>query len=347
MNFEQYNTLLEYGRFMQYDADGKVYVGVLPNAEYDAPKVDKVIEDILSAGKDYPWTMEKFTQYAQKYTPLRNAQINKAFKQLETLSVEQLAQLSDDQRLDILEKIMPSKPQLKDIEKLKPHKEKIEQLLFNLKFPAQFWEEEQRLAMSFVNRLQTIPHIKDNIQNWQQLETPQQKECLQRIADVFCKTYQMEPIAINFFTEAEYNEDRRRQGLDEKLVPPTGTALADKREISFCTDRIKICDNYVPIYLTFHEALHISQRERSFERYPQAARMLNEKFKYFQCVTEGAYLTEPSEVHAYGIDAMVREKAPEVLKVPFVDNKYDEKTRRAVDAATRTAQVLYAYNVKE
>lgn len=347
MNYEQYNTLLECGRFMQYKTEEGDFVGVLPRADYHEKRVDKVLDEIEAAGREYPLPLKKFMELAQKYTPIRNAQINLAFKQLETLSVEQLAELPQEQRLGILEKVMPPEPKLADIEKLKPHAAKIEQLLFNLKFPQQFWEDEKHLANSFANRLQTIPHLRENIQNWQQLETPEQQKCLQKIADVFCKTYGMEPINISFFTEAEYNADLARQGLAEKSVPPTGTALPAQREISFCADRMKTCDNYVPIYVTFHEALHIAQREREFEKCPEAERLLNEKFKYFQLVTERAYLTEPAEVHAYAMDEMVKSQAVETLKVPFVGNKYDDKTRREVDLALQTAHALYAYNVKE
>ena len=348
MNFEQFDQLLEYGIFRQFTADdGQAYVGVLPKEPYYERKVDKVVDALIERGEDYPILLDKFMEMAQKYTPLHQQKTAEAFNILETQSPEEISRLSPYKRLGILEKIIPTQPTLQDIEKLKPHADKVEQLMFGLKFPEQFFKDEERLAMSFVNRLQFIPHLKENIKNWQQLETAEQQQCIQKISDMFCQTYGIEPLKINFYTKEEYNEGLKKQGLPPVEIPPTGTATLSTRTIDFCADRMKECDNYVPIYLTFHEALHISQQERSFPDYPLAERLLQHKFTFLKLVSEKAYLLDPTEIHAYRMDSLVQTKAQETLKVPFVANKYDAKTRKAVDLAKQTAAALYAHSVKE
>ncbi len=348
MNFEQFDKFIEYGEFRQFVADdGQAYVGVLPRQAYYERKVSEIADAIVAENGEYPIQLEKFMKLAQEYTPLRNQKITEAFEVLNTKSPEEISRLSPNKRLEILERIIPPQPTLANINKLKPHAAKIEQLMFDLKFPPQFWKDEERLASSFVNRLQLIPHLKENIADWQQLETARQQQCIQKIADVFCKTYGIEPIKITFFTLEEFNRDRVNQGLDPVEIPPTGQASAADRSINFCADRIKICDNYVPIYLTFHEALHISQQERDFPQYPLVERMFAHKFDFLKLISDKAYLLEPSEIHAYHIDSLVQNKAQETLKVPFVANKYDAKTRKAVDLAKQTAAALYAHNIKE
>lgn len=348
MNFEQFDKFIEYGEFRQFVADdGQAYVGVLPSKDYYERKVNEIADAIVAANGEYPVPLEKFMQLAKEYTPLRNQKIAEAFEVLNTKSPEEISRLSPNKRLEILERIIPPQPTLVDINKLKPHAAKIEQLMFDLKFPPQFWKDEERLASSFVNRLQLIPRLKEDIADWQQLETPAQQRCLQKIADTFCKTYGIEPIKITFFTLEEFNRDRINQGLEPVEIPPTGQASATDRSIDICADRIKICDNYVPIYLTFHEALHISQQERDFPQYPLVERMFAHKFTFLQLVSEKAYLLDPTEVHAYRMDSLVQSKAQDTLKVPFVANKYDDKTRKAAALAKQTAAALYAYNVKE
>lgn len=345
MDFKQFNTLLEYGKFIAFEDNGEQKVGVLPIYQSGGAKIDAVINQILENGENYPFKISELNEYASKYMPLRMAKINSAFNILQTSSLEDIAQKSQEERLNILERIMPPQPKSADIEKLFPHKEKVAQLLFGLKFSENFWKTEEKLTFTFVNRLQIIPNIKQKIANWQQLEKSAQTECLQQIADVFCKTYQIEPIKISFFTLEEYRKKQIEQGLNPQNVPPTGQADLQKREISYCEERMKDCDNYVPIYLTFHEALHISQRERNFE--PMAERMLNPKLTYFKLVTEEAYLLEPAEIHAYAMDALVKQEAQENLRVAFVDNKYDSKTKQAVKQVQITASVLHAYNVRK
>lgn len=348
MNFEQFNQLIEYGKFTQFEGDdGKRYVGVYPRHLHYERKVDEIVNTLLAAGEKYPLAYDDFMKLAQEFSPLRTQKINKAFDVLKTCSLEEISRMPLHKRLAVLKTVLPPEPTLIDVKKLKPYAAKIEQLVFDMKFPRQFWKDEERLAMSFVNRLQFIPNLKENIANWQQLETATQQQCIRKIADLFCKTYGIEPLEIAFFTAEEYNQKRQQQGLPPLEVPPTGTSSLDKRTINICSDRIKECDNYTPIYLTFHEALHISQQERDFPQYPLAEHLLTYKFGFLKLISDKAYLLEPAEIHAYHIDSLVQNKAQETLKVPFVANKYDAKTRKAVDLAKQTAAALYAYNVKE
>lgn len=346
MTFEQFDILLDIGEFKVFEQNGSQFVGITPKKDRYQQKIDQIIDEIIQ-NEEYPFTFEEFSKKAQQYMPVRRSKTKEILHKLENYNLSEIAHLSCDERLDILNKIMPSEPTALDIERLKPYQAKIGQLMFNLKFPKEFWKQEEVLALKFVHRLQTIPNINENITNWQNLDISDQKKCLEQIVDVFVRTYHIKPIKVSFFSKEEYQNEQKSQGLEPNEVPPTGYALTDKHEICFCKDRMSLCDNYVPIYLTFHEALHISQKERHFSEFEGVEKLFDEKLSYFQLINKESYLLSPIEIHAYAMDKLVQEKAQEVIKAPFIGNKYDPMTKKAVDEATMTSRVLYAYNIRE
>jgi hypothetical protein len=133
--------------------------------------------------------------------------------------------MSDEERIELLDRLIPDTIYANDQEEkfklITDNKEKIEALLFNLKFPKEFWDEEKQKAHQFLNRLNTVPNLNEYIENWQTVNNETRKKVLRNVTDVFCQLCEIDDIKISFYTIEDYQEKQIAMGLDPKEKVPT------------------------------------------------------------------------------------------------------------------------------
>ena len=151
----------------------------------------------------------------------------------------------------------------------------------------------------------------NNMKNWHNISLDEKKATIAETAKIIEYIYGSS-LEIGFYTSEEY---RKKNNLKEDV--PVYGAYASKGKIFFNTDRLAD-DNFMGVYVLFHEFMHKRQSEADFEN-----QIVNRLFKtavynaftYEQQNIDPAsyeygdfYSIIPQEVHAYGMQKFVESK---------------------------------------
>lgn len=356
MKAREFKWLQTHCSFDECTYDGQNIILITPKKEKDRqPVYDILYRQQWRNG--YP-TLEEFndavTQLQPEYQNMRKAEQLRSEEAAQTLRNTDsriLAALPDEQKIKLLDHLLLEVYHSQDWDNAKlnhrhirENSEKLQSLLFHLKLPPEFMAEEAYKTRQFCNRLKFIPNLKQDLENWQGLPDDKRQEVMLKTADIFARTYDLPELKLNFFTDQEYKEQNSYEDWSNPdLLPPTGYAISPV--ISVNTDRIRICDNYLPVNMIFHEALHITQQEQDFSRFPMMEKFFEAKFSHLgiDSSISDVYLMNPVERHAYGMESAVKQYLQDELKVKYVGNTYSASKNRIIQSVTEKARILSAY----
>ena len=197
LSVSDYRWILQNCSLIVGQYKGKQYVVIEPKY----PKHKNKLNIIL--GKHQFPTLEEWNKMSKPLHAKRKEddmlRHDMAVRKLSGLSPEKLVRLNDKQRLEILDSLLVDVIG-KDVEAYKLNMEFVEttlgikideelnnvkSLLFGITLPKDFIDQEQARCLQFCNRLQSVPHLKEYLENWPKLEFNQRKELSQNILDVF------------------------------------------------------------------------------------------------------------------------------------------------------------------
>ena len=308
MNVDDFYDLITFSKIIA-DPDS----GIIDFYAYEG-KAD-IIEKLITENHLENITISQFQNLSERYMPqikaikkLRENKINDFI----SMSPKNIAQLPLEKKVEILETIFHkrlTKGELLNI--CYNNKEELKTLLYNIKFPKEFWEKEEKQADRFAALVANNKKITDSMKNWDNLNIEEKKATIKETAKIINYAYHTS-LEIGFYTSEEF---RKSHNLDENH--PVYTAYQQYGKIFFNTDRLEKCDNYTGVSVLFHEFMHKRQFEEKFDN-PLINRLFNDNIYSASCYEEHAidknskefgdmYSLMPAEIHAYTMQKYVED----------------------------------------
>ena len=347
LSVSDYRWILQNCSLIVGQYKGKQYVVIEPKYPKHKSKLNLIL------GKHQFPTLEEWNKMSKPLHVKRKEddmlRHDMAVRKLSGLSSEKLARLNDKQRLEILDSLIVDvigrdvEAYKLNMETVKSHKEQIKSLLFGITLPKDFIDQEEARCSQFCNRMQSVPQLKEYLENWPKLEFNQRKELSQNILDVFNSTYHTD-IKLKFFTTDEWRQEQLAKGLnpDERVM---STGYTDDNVIYISKERMSTCDNMAIPGLIYHEALHIVQEQEDWSRFPMVEKLFEPKFQYLAFDQEDLYVMNPIEVHAYGMDEHIREFLQEKMQIKFIDGSYPPELKQQVSETQEKARIMLKHSI--
>lgn len=254
-------------------------------------------------------------------------------KLLDTLFLDTYASVDENKRPITLNR-------RENIDLVQNNQEKLTALLFDMPFEKEFIADEIKKLKRFANLVMQIPNIKTDLEQYPSLKNAKKLKIANDVAEIFEYVYETKGIKIKPFTEEEY----KKQYPDDKKIIPTGYATSDKT-IYLNMDRLKRSDNLALLSMVFHEALHIYQSEHSFEQYPVASKMFDDKFAYLSAVQDGTYLLNHVEQHTYGMQHMFVDILRYDSQIKYIPNAYSAEESKKINDLREKAKISFDYKL--
>ncbi len=284
---------------------------------------ENTIEKLLDKYDLKDITKAQFAEMAEQYRPYiqtKNKLRETRIKSFISTSCENIAKLPLESKIEILNTIFDynlTNGELKNL--CLKHKDKMLALLYNIKFPKEFLEEEERKADRFIALVANNKKITDNMRNWKNLDIEDKKATIMETAKIINYAYHTS-LDIGFYTPEEF---RKENNLDENAHVPGAYHKGGK--IVFNTERLENSDNYMGVSVVFHEFTHKRQHRenfndkavnRLFECYMHSAEDFEEKNINKNSVEFGdIYSLMPKEVHAYTMQKYVEDRIADITGI--------------------------------
>lgn len=326
---------------------GKQYAVIDPKYPKYQDRLDRIL------GKSFYPTVEEWNKMARDLNPKRKnddmLHHNMAVRRLESMSPEKLAGLNNKQRIEILDSLLVDVIG-NDVEAfklnqqtVKTYKRQIKSLLFGITLPKDFIVQEQARCDQFCNRLQSVPHLKEYLEGWPQIEFSQRKELAENILGVFNASYHTN-IELKFFTKDEWRQEQKDKGLDpDKRI--MSTAYREGNAVFINKERMAACNNLAIPPLIYHEALHVLQEQEDWSRFPEIDKLFERKFTYLALDQEDLYVMNPIEVHAYGMDERITDFLKDKMQIKYIEGTYPPELKELVSQTQEKARTMMNYSL--
>ena len=283
--------------------------------------------DFLLGSFSFP-SIEEWNRLSRELTPKlkQSSQIRyeKALNKLTTMSNDKLTKLNNKQRIELLDSLLQDvigndfQTFSQNQKTISTYKEQIKILLFGIKLPPNFLKQELAKCEQFCNRLQSVSKLKENLENWPNLENTKRRDLIENILIAFNDIYKTN-IRLEIFSDNDWTSVRRPQGIYGKIssIP---TAYTEGNAIFINKEKIAICHNLAVPALIFHEALHIARRQDDWSHFPLVDKLFEAKFTYLTPEGNDLCIMNPVEMNAYKMDEEVADFLLEKMKVKFIEN---------------------------
>lgn len=220
LNVSEYRWILLNCNIMAGLYKGKQYAVIEPKFPKYQAKLDRLLGSIT-----FP-SIEEWNRLSRELKPklketgkLRHEQ---TVRKLAGMSNSRLATLNNKQRIELLDGLLQDVIG-RDLETFEQNRQTVSAygdqlkiLLFGIRLPEEFLRQEQARCEQFCHRLQSVPRLKEDLENWFELEFRLQRALAENIIKAFNDTYQTQ-IGLRFFGESEWY---RAQA--EKNAAPVG-----------------------------------------------------------------------------------------------------------------------------
>lgn len=207
LNVSEYRWILLNCNIMAGLYKGKQYAVIEPKFPKYQAKLDRLLGSIT-----FP-SIEEWNRLSRELKPklketgkLRHEQ---AVRKLAGMSNSRLATLNNKQRIELLDGLLQDVIG-RDLETFEQNRQTVSAygdqlkiLLFGIRLPEEFLRQEQARCEQFCHRLQSVPRLKEDLENWFELEFRLQRALAENIIKAFNDTYQTQ-IGLRFFGESEW-----------------------------------------------------------------------------------------------------------------------------------------------
>lgn len=352
MKIQDYKWIVQNCSLITNEIDGRQLVGIFPKYKRQEDKLEQIL-DTEQFEWGYP-TIEEFMTLSKEMAPLMKIERqNDLVKQkrvlqtLDRLSTQELADLPQKQKIDLLDKSIIKLYSGKDLDNFEKNSDAIAKyseqfkiLLFHLKFDQKFLDEEIALNDRFNNLLKHIPNLKENLESFRDLPQDKKIELAQNIIDTFNYVYNTKDIGLHTYTDKQY---RQEFPTDKTPYPPTG--YATNNSIHLNMDRLNKCDNMVIVSLVYHELIHIHQKERSYQQFLDMEKLMDDKFTIFNNDKKDCYVLSFNEQHAYNMDRRTIEFLKNEMNINFIDNTYSQNERNFIKDINNKAHAAFDWKL--
>lgn len=322
LNVSEYRWILLNCNIMAGLYKGKQYAVIEPKFPKYQAKLDRLLGSIT-----FP-SIEEWNRLSRELKPklketgrLRHEQ---AVRKLAGMSNSRLATLNNKQRIELLDGLLQDVIG-RDLETFEQNRQTVSAygdqlkiLLFGIRLPEEFLRQEQARCEQFCHRLQSVPRLKEDLENWFELEFRLQRALAENIIKAFNDTYQTQ-IGLRFFGESEWY---RAQA--EKNAAPVGetapAAYAEGCTVFINKEKIAACNNLFVPALIFHEALRVARQQEDWSHFPLIDKLFENKFAYLALEGNDLYGMNPVEHHAYRMDEAVAGFLLDKMQIKFIEN---------------------------
>ncbi len=255
-----------------------------------------------------------------------------AVRKLSGISNAKLAALNNKQRIELLDGLLidvvsrDTEAFNQNRQTVHDYKNQIKILLFGLTLPPEFLERETARVNQFCNRLQSVPRLKEDLENWQNPEFSGHRELCYNLIDTFNAVYHT-AIVLKFFTAEEWQTGQAAKGLSTD-IRTMAAAYVEGNTVYLNREKIALCDNLAVPALIFHQALHIARQNEDLSAFPVIEKLFESKFTCLAFEQDELYALMPMEVHAYAMDEAIITFLLEKMQIKFIENSCPPALRR-------------------
>mgnify|MGYP001516305401 CR=1 FL=1 len=296
LNVSEYRWILLNCNIMAGLYKGKQYAVIEPKFPKYQAKLDRLLGSIT-----FP-SIEEWNRLSRELKPklketgrLRHEQ---AVRKLAGMSNSRLATLNNKQRIELLDGLLQDVIG-RDLETFEQNRQTVSAygdqlkiLLFGIRLPEEFLRQEQARCEQFCHRLQSVPRLKEDLENWFELEFRLQRALAENIIKAFNDTYQTQ-IGLRFFGESEWY----RAQAEKNAAPVGKTAPA-----------------------AYAEALRVARQQEDWSHFPLIDKLFENKFAYLALEGNDLYGMNPVEHHAYRMDEAVAGFLLDKMQIKFIEN---------------------------
>lgn len=332
LNISEYRWVLLNCNLMLGQYKGKQYAVIEPKFAKNQARLDVLLGNIAFPSIE-EWN-KIFHELHPKLKKQNQIRHETALRKLSGISNTKLASLNNEQRIELLDGLLIDITG-KDLDILKQnrqtlvtYKNQIAVLLFGLLLPQDFLQEEDVRASQFCNRLQSVSCLKEDLENWVNLEFLQRKILAQNILCAFNDTYHTN-IKLKFF-DSEANVDNfllsTKMPDSHKII----TAYTEDGLLYLNKDKIAVCDNLALPAIIFHEALRIAHEQENWAKFPLIEKLLENKFKYLNVDNDSISLMNPLDAQACSMSEKIADFMLEKMQIKFVENRNPPEINRTI-----------------
>ena len=323
LNVSEFRWILLNCNIMVGLCKGKQYAVIEPRFSKHQARLD-----YLLGSSAFP-SIEEWNKISRDLTPklkqsskIRHEQ---ALNKLAGMSNEKLTNLNNKQRIELLDDLLQdvigndAETFKQNQHTISTYKEQIKILLFGIKLPTDFLKQELARCEQFCNRLQSVPKLKEILENWSTAESYQRHSLLGNILRAFNETYKTD-IELKIFSESDWGGARRPQGVYGKFSSAP-TAYTEGNTLLINKEKIALCHNLAVPALLFHQALHIARRQDDWSHFPLVDKLFENKFTYLALEGDELFTINPVEMNAYKMDEEVADFLLKKMQIKFIENR--------------------------
>ncbi len=330
LNVSEYRWILLNCNLMLGQYKGKQYAVIEPKFSKHRAKLDRLLGSVT-----FP-SIEEWNKLSRELRP-RLKESNRrhyeaAVRKLSGISNAKLAALNNKQRIELLDGLLidvvsrDTEAFNQNRQTVHDYKNQIKILLFGLTLPPEFLERETARVNQFCNRLQSVPRLKEDLENWQNPEFSGHRELCYNLIDTFNAVYHT-AIVLKFFTAEEWQTGQAAKGLSTD-IRTMAAAYVEGNTVYLNREKIALCDNLAVPALIFHQALHIARQNEDLSAFPVIEKLFESKFTCLAFEQDELYALMPMEVHAYAMDEAIITFLLEKMQIKFIENSCPPALRR-------------------
>ncbi len=323
LNVSEYRWILLNCNIMAGLYKGKQYAVIEPKFPKHQVKLDRLLGSIT-----FP-SIEEWNKLSRELKPKLKATERRhyeyAVRKLAGMSNARLAALNNKQRIELLDGLLQDvigrDPETfeQNRQTVSVYGDQLKILLFGIKLPDEFLKQEQARCDQFCHRLQSVPRLKEDLENWFELDFWQQRELAENVLKAFNETYHTQ-ICCRFFNEKEWYEAKAAQKTEQIHKTPQMT-YTDGKTIFINKEKLAGYNNLSVPALLFHEALQIARRQEDWANFPLIDKLFEKKFDYLALEGNDLYAMNPMETHAYQMDESVVCFLLEKMQIKLMQNE--------------------------
>jgi hypothetical protein len=342
MDIQDYKWLLIKIQKQVDICDDQSYIVLSALYQRDRKKLEHLFPGQMQDGKAV-FPMDEFVALTQQMKSAILVERQKEFatqnlmaNKLATMTCEQIAAMSNDEKIQMLDQsflpvygIRNTENADKNLEFASKYTDKLRALLFSIDFPKDFIKEEEAKNDRFNQLLKGIPNLKENLENYKNLTNEQRLDIASAVLERFSYVYGVDKINVKTYTEDEYKKQNPHNG--KEMVP---TGYAQGKTIFLNADRLPNLENLSLVDMVYHESLHVYQHDVGFEKYPSVDKMMEGKIGYAAAQSGDKtelYQLLPIEQHAYSFGKRTKDFLQYDMGIRLQESSHDDKTQKYME----------------
>ncbi len=355
MTYKDYEFLMDYCCFILNPKDDTIYFKYKKHPNKKRQIVNSIIKKFNEISKSE--FTEKHKQYFTKYkknTELKEKLRVKKVSKFKSMSSNEVVGLSFKEKVDYLEALFPDSLLREDFSNIKDliveQKDNLKACLFNMKFSREFMDKESKLVDQFWSKIKHNENTKNMIADYDNCSLEDRKNLIRETLEIFYEVYGVESKDVNFYNSESYLKRREEKGWSVDVHVP---GAFYNGSFNFNEERLMKSDNFFPISVPFHEAIHLYQTSNKFEDEDINRVMTanigavkvyeDEEISKDDVDYKDFYTMLPFERHAFGVQYELEDKIRDDWKIEKSENHFGEEDKHILNTWEK-ARIMTVYD---